>query len=95
MSAAPQESWVGWGPSQANTRFQATESAGLTATDAGRLTLKWAFGFPGDVTAFAAPTILNGTMFVGSAGGAVQALDSKSGLFVTGYIRQEDRCAPP
>jgi polyvinyl alcohol dehydrogenase (cytochrome) len=31
MSAAPQESWVGWGPSQANTRFQATENAGLTA----------------------------------------------------------------
>jgi polyvinyl alcohol dehydrogenase (cytochrome) len=85
MSAAPQESWVGWGPSQANTRFQATENAGLTATDASRLTLKWAFGFPGDVTAFAAPTIFNGTMFVGSAGGAVQALDSRTGCLYWMY----------
>jgi polyvinyl alcohol dehydrogenase (cytochrome) len=85
MSAAPQESWVGWGPSQANTRFQATENAGLTATDASRLTLKWAFGFPGDVTAFAAPTILNSTMFVGSAGGAVQALDSRTGCLYWMY----------
>ena len=79
MSAAPLESWTGWGPSQANTRFQTTERAGLNAGDIGRLELKWAFGFPGDVTAFAAPTILNGTLFVGSAGGTVQALDAKTG----------------
>ena len=31
-----------------------------------RLKLKWAIGFPGDVTAFAAPTVVNGTLFVGS-----------------------------
>jgi hypothetical protein len=34
-----------------------------------RLELKWAFGFDGDVTAFAQPTVLDGQVFVGSAGG--------------------------
>lgn len=79
LSGAWQESWTGWGPSQSNTRFQTAENGGLNAGDIGRLELKWAFGFAGDVTAFAAPTILNGTMFVGSAGGTVQALDAKTG----------------
>jgi polyvinyl alcohol dehydrogenase (cytochrome) len=79
MAAGPQDSWTGWGPSPENTRFQTATSAGLGARDLGRLKLKWAFGFPGDVTAFAAPTILNGTVFVGSAGGTVQAIDAKTG----------------
>src|SRR5205823_49208 len=46
MSAAPRESWIGWGPSQANTRFQPAERAGLNAGDIRRLELKWVFGFP-------------------------------------------------
>jgi polyvinyl alcohol dehydrogenase (cytochrome) len=79
MSAAARESWTGWGPSQTNTRFQTTDRAGLNASDIAGLELKWAFGFPGDVAAFAAPTILKGTLFVGSAGGIVQALDAKIG----------------
>src|ERR1051325_6725151 len=69
--------WTGGSPSSSNTRFQ--EQAGLTAADVPRLELKWAFGFPGDVTAFAAPTVMNGTLFVGSASGAVQAIDAQSG----------------
>jgi polyvinyl alcohol dehydrogenase (cytochrome) len=79
MSAASQGSWSGWGPSGTNTRFQTTEHAGLVAQDLGRLELKWAFGFSGDVTAFAAPTVQGGSLFVGSAGGMVQALDAKTG----------------
>jgi polyvinyl alcohol dehydrogenase (cytochrome) len=71
--------WSGWSPATANTRFQSAESAGLTAADVPKLQLKWAFGFAGDVTAFAAPTIVNGTIFVGSAGGAVHALDADTG----------------
>jgi len=31
------------------------------------------------VTAFGAPTVLNGTVFVGSAGGGAYAIDAKSG----------------
>jgi polyvinyl alcohol dehydrogenase (cytochrome) len=79
MSDPARQSWTGWGPSQANTRFQAADSAGLDAKDIGRLELKWAYGFAGDVTAFAAPTVVSGTLFVGSAGGVVQALDAKTG----------------
>jgi len=71
--------WTGWSPSAANTRFQPEAQAGLTAATVARLELKWAFGFPGDVTAFAAPTVLNGTLFVGSAAGAVQAIDAQRG----------------
>ena len=69
MSGPARQSWTGWGPSQANTRFQAADSASLDAKDIGRLELKWAYGFAGDVTAFAAPTVVSGTLFVGSAGG--------------------------
>jgi polyvinyl alcohol dehydrogenase (cytochrome) len=76
-AAAGRGAWPGWSPSPSNTRFQ--EQPGLTAADVSRLELKWAFGFPGDVTAFAAPTVMNGTLFVGSASGAVQAIDARSG----------------
>ena len=79
MSGSSRANWTGWGPSDANTRFQHTDGAGLTAQDVGRLELKWAFGFAGDVIAFAAPTVFNGTVFVGSAGGAVHAIDTNTG----------------
>src|SRR5205814_4069310 len=79
MPAVSQANWNGWSPGQTNMRFQGAASAGLSAADVGRLQLKWAFGFPGDVTAFGAPTVLNGTVFVGSAGGGVYAIDAKSG----------------
>ena len=79
MSSATAESWSGWGPAQDNARFQSPQRAGLVASDVGRLQLKWAFGFSGDVTAFAAPTVQGGSLFVGSAGGMVQALDARTG----------------
>jgi polyvinyl alcohol dehydrogenase (cytochrome) len=79
MSGPATSNWMGWSPSQSNTRYQMTEQAGLTMGQVRRLKLKWALGFPGDVTAFAAPTVVNGTLFVGSAGGAVQAVDAKTG----------------
>ena len=41
--------------------------------------LKWAFGFDGDVTAFSQPTVIDGQVFVGSAGGVVHALQAKTG----------------
>ena len=52
--------WSGWSPAPDNARFQPRQRAGLSAADLPRLELKWAFGFPGDVTAFAAPTVLSG-----------------------------------
>ncbi len=73
------DTWPGWSPSPFNTRYQSTERAGLSAGTVPRLKLKWALGFPGDVTAFAAPTVLNGTLFVGSASGLIQGLDASTG----------------
>ena len=45
----------------------------------GKLNLKWAYAFEGDVSAFGAPVVLGHSLFVGSAGGAVQALSTDSG----------------
>ncbi|PYU23213.1 MAG: cytochrome C oxidase Cbb3 [Acidobacteria bacterium] len=77
LSAETAGNWNGWSPLPANTRFQ--PSGGITRDQVPRLKLKWAYGFAGDVTAFAAPTVLDDTIFVGSAGGVVQALEAKTG----------------
>src|SRR5262249_43246259 len=68
------------------------ERTRLNAGNVGHLEPKWAFGFAGDVVAFAAPTVFRGTVFVGSAGGTVQALDAKTGCLywqysATGLVR--------
>jgi len=78
MSGASRARWSGWSATPSNTRFL-SENAGLTAAQIGRLELKWAFGFRGDITAFAAPTVVDGTVFVGSAGGVIHALDAATG----------------
>ncbi len=69
--------WNGWSPAATNTRYQARP--GISAAQLGRLQLKWAFGFAGDVNAFAPPAVLGANLFVGSAGGSIYALDARSG----------------
>ena len=71
--------WGGWSPSAANTRYQTTDQAGLSAADVPRLTLKWALGFPDATSAWSQPTIAGGRLFVGSQNGTVYALDAKTG----------------
>src|SRR5262249_5489188 len=61
------------------TRFQDASAAGLTAPDVSRLKLKWAFGFPGDQSAYAQPAVVGGRVFVGSPAGAVYALSAATG----------------
>jgi polyvinyl alcohol dehydrogenase (cytochrome) len=77
IAASPNPSWKGWGPDETNTRY--ARAGGLTLNQVGKLRLKWAYGFDGDISAFGAPTVLGGTIFIGSAGGAVQALSTDSG----------------
>jgi polyvinyl alcohol dehydrogenase (cytochrome) len=72
-------SWTGWSSSGANMRFQSAEHSGLNEEKVRKLKLKWAYGFAGDIAAFAAPTVRNGTLFVGSASGMVQAMNAKTG----------------
>jgi len=69
-------SWNGWGVDAENSRFQSADAAGITADQVPNLKLKWAFGFPGDFSAFAQPTIAGGRVFVCSAGGIVYSLDA-------------------
>jgi polyvinyl alcohol dehydrogenase (cytochrome) len=77
IGASPSPVWNGWGPSLSNTRY--TTSSGIRLDQVGKLKLKWAYAFDGDVSAFGAPTVLGHTLFVGSAGGAVQALSTDTG----------------
>lgn len=70
--------WNGWADA-ANTRFEDARSAGLTAQSTPRLKLKWAFGFPNVTTAFGAPTVFAGRVFVGAADGVVYSLDAHTG----------------
>jgi polyvinyl alcohol dehydrogenase (cytochrome) len=78
-SKKPQPQWNGWSPSSNNSRYQSAQDAGLTVDGVQRLKLKWAFAYEGDTTAFGQPTIVDGNLFAGSAGGVIHALDAKSG----------------
>jgi CubicO group peptidase (beta-lactamase class C family)/outer membrane protein assembly factor BamB len=88
-------SWTGWSPRPDNARYQGADGAGLDASRVGKLKLRWAFGFPGDVIAFAAPTVLRGTLFVGSAAGMVQALDARTGCIHWTYQADGPVRTPP
>jgi polyvinyl alcohol dehydrogenase (cytochrome) len=79
LAARPSVTWNGWSPGTGNARFQTREAAGLDASQVSRLTLRWAFGFDGDVSAFSQPTALDGHLFVGSAAGVVHAMRADSG----------------
>lgn len=69
--------WNGWGFDSGNSRFQT--SPGLTAADASKLILKWAFGFPNGNSAYGQPTVTGGRVFVGADTGFVYSLDARSG----------------
>ena len=71
--------WNGWGVDSSQHRFQPSIMAKLAPDDVPRLKVKWAFGYPGAVRAFARPTIVAGRLFVGSQNGRVYSLDSDSG----------------
>jgi polyvinyl alcohol dehydrogenase (cytochrome) len=77
--------WNGWAD-PANTRFQPSKQAGLTKQTTPQLKLKWAFGFPGVTTAFGAPSIVDGKLFVGAADGSVYSLDATSGCVYWTYV---------
>jgi polyvinyl alcohol dehydrogenase (cytochrome) len=71
--------WNGWGANTRNTRYQDLEAAGINAGDVPRLKLKWAFGFPGELSADGQPSIAGGRVFVGTQSGTVYALSASTG----------------
>ncbi len=97
--AAPDEArdWNGWGADFANTRYRT--GSGLSAADAPKLKLKWAFGYPGGLSAFGQPTVVSGRVFVGTDTGYVYSLDAKTGCVLwsfqaKGTVRSAVRVAP-
>ena len=58
---AHRAAWNGWGANTQNTRYQDGKMAGLAAGDVPKLKLKWAFGFPGELSADGQPSIAGGT----------------------------------
>jgi polyvinyl alcohol dehydrogenase (cytochrome) len=71
--------WSGWGAAPTQQRFQPAERARLSADAVPRLTLKWAFGFPGASAAYGQPSIAGNRLFVGSSDGTVYALAADTG----------------
>jgi polyvinyl alcohol dehydrogenase (cytochrome) len=49
--------WNAWGVNTSNTRYQDAAMAGLAAADVPRLRVKWAFGFPGELSVDSQPTL--------------------------------------
>jgi polyvinyl alcohol dehydrogenase (cytochrome) len=78
--------WNGWGPDGTNARFQ--RNPGFSAADVPRLTLKWAFGFPGVSSVYGQPTIAGGRVFVGVDTGHVYALDPATGCVHWSFLAE-------
>jgi polyvinyl alcohol dehydrogenase (cytochrome) len=83
--AKSKSSWNGWSPDERNTRFQPAKEAGLTPQDLPKLKLKWAFGFPGAISAYGQPTLVDGRVYSGSNDGTVYALDAQTGCIYWRY----------
>lgn len=75
--------WNGWGVDPVNSRFQ--PNPGLSVEDIPKLKLKWAFGFPGENSAWAQPTVVGGRVFVGSSRGILYSLDQGTGCIIWNF----------
>ena len=75
-SVSPRD-WTSWGATLANDRFQ--KAPGFTAEQIPALKLRWAFGFDGEVSAAANPTIAGDRVYVGSGSGRVYSLGLRDG----------------
>jgi polyvinyl alcohol dehydrogenase (cytochrome) len=84
LSAGPV--WNGWSPEPTNARFQ--RAPGLAAADVPRLTLKWAFGFPGVSSVYGQPTFAGGRVFVGVDTGYVYSLDAATGCVYWSFLAE-------
>jgi polyvinyl alcohol dehydrogenase (cytochrome) len=85
LSPTPGLSWNGWSPAFDNARFQTAGAARLSISQVRKLKLKWAFGFDGDISAYAQPTVLDGHIFMGSPAGVIYALRAASGCIEWTY----------
>lgn len=80
----------GWGLDAASTHAIPAATSGLTAQNAPRLKLKWAFGFPASQRARSQPALAGGAVLVGNHNGTVYALDRESGCARWAFAAQAE-----
>ena len=80
-----QPSWNGWGNGTSNSRYQGG-AARLTPDDVPKLTMKWAFGFPGAKTVYGQPTVVAGRVFLGVDTGYVYSINASTGCVYWSYL---------
>ncbi len=73
------QAWNGWGVTATNSRFADPAVTSLAAADVPKLKVKWAFAFPGDLSANAQPVVVGERVFVGSAGSLMYSLSASTG----------------
>lgn len=76
---SPAARWTSWGVNNANTRFQETPAAGITAADVPQLKLKWAFALGKGTAVRSQPAVAEGRLFTADLTGLVYALDPQTG----------------
>jgi polyvinyl alcohol dehydrogenase (cytochrome) len=69
--------WMAWGNDAANSRF--APQGGVTAANAPKLTLKWAFGYAGATASRVQPALAGGKLFAASDTAELHALDPRTG----------------
>ena len=82
--------FTGWGLDPASTHSIPAAVSGLNKARAGRLTLKWAFGFPNSSRARSHPILAGGAILVGNHNGSVYALDRETGCVRWAYTAQAE-----
>ncbi len=78
-SSPPAARWGVWGVNLANTRFQESAAAGLSAADVPRLKLKWAFALGKGTAVRSQPAVAEGRVFTADLTGLVYSLDAHTG----------------
>ncbi|MGM0633010.1 MAG: PQQ-binding-like beta-propeller repeat protein [Pseudomonadota bacterium] len=71
--------WSAWGNDTGNTRYQSADGTRINADNLDELELAWVFGYEGASSARANPTVVSGTLFMGSPSGTVYAMDLENG----------------
>jgi|TARA_B100001964_G_scaffold242980_1_gene319501 polyvinyl alcohol dehydrogenase (cytochrome) len=72
-------SWMGWGNSLDQNRFQEESISMINLENISKLKMKWVFGVPETGRVRSQPSIAGGFLFFGSQNGTVYALDADTG----------------
>ena len=77
LTPLPTPNWSGWSPQPNNARYQ--PNPGLAPADVPKLKLKWAYHLGEGAQARSQPAVQNGRLYIGTAAGAILAIDANTG----------------